>query len=103
MENKNSIKYEASICMTIFGFIVIGLDLGVTPLILLNCWNNVIPQTFDNIHEIDYIKAFYMRLIIYAFSAIFGRLYNAVHYKLVIEHYANVLIATLDKNKYISP
>ena len=54
-------------------FVAFGLDIGVSPLILMSCWNAVMPQTFDYVHPLDYTGAFLIRIAFWAFFWIFSR------------------------------
>ena len=91
------INYNPSTSMMGFYLGAVALDIAVVPLILMRCWNVVIPQTFDSVHEIDYKAALLIRLTLYALTCIFGNSAHQADYDMRYEHYLNIICNSIKK------
>jgi hypothetical protein len=93
-------NYESSNSINIYGFICSILDLFLVPVVLMSCWNVVIPKTFDSVHSLTYMGAFFIRIVV---SLLFGNSFLSIvednDRKCFLKHYINEICNTIQNNK----
>jgi hypothetical protein len=92
--------YESSNSTNFWGFICSILDLFLVPLVLMSCWNVVIPKTFDSVHSLNYMGAFFIRIVVsLLFSNFFIPAVEDNDRKHFFKHYINEICKTIENKK----
>jgi hypothetical protein len=93
------LEYNSTISIMVYYVGAALLDVTVVPLIFVGCWNNVIPQTFDFVHKIDYRAALLIRLTLTGFYDIFERGARRQDNNMRFEYYLNGICESINSIK----
>jgi len=96
-----TLEYKSSTCTIIYCTGALIMDLFVVPLILMACWNEIIPKTFDYVHPLDYKGALLIRLTIYSCTAIFGSSTTNLDNDYQKEHYLKVICDSIKNKEFL--
>lgn len=91
-------NFNPNAALHLFWAMCVGIDLGITPFVTMRCWNAFMPTTFDNVKEIDYTRAFMLRILIMSLQNIAGGVFSQLYLEKQYNFYVNSICGLLEKN-----